>query len=288
MRKRGSFAAAMATAATLAIAGTAQAAVTIGSTLATPFAANDPGCNAGVPCTATNLALPAANQAAGGLFSPVNGTITSWKAAANTGVDVSLQVIRPVSGTTYTGVATSAPASWATGVSPDFATSLPIQAGDGIGLLNRNQNLIYGNNPGATIAAWYLAPAGFLADGSTRAADVTGAREALVQATIEPSNKIKFGAVTRNKKKGTATVKVELPNAGKLDYSGDGLAISGPATVVGADTVEVTVRATGKKQRKLRRKGKAGASPKVTFTPTNGTAASDTQSLQLKKKLKKK
>jgi hypothetical protein len=288
MRKRGSFAAAMVTAAALAIAGTAQASVTIGSNLAGTGATNMPGCNN--PCTATNLVLPASSVAPNGLLSPVNGTVTSWRARANTGLNLSLQVVRPVSGITYTGVATSVPASF-TGpdASGPFGTSLPIKAGDGIGLLSPNGNLIIANTIGGAVASWFLAPAGPLADGSTRAADVTGGNaEVLVQATVEPANNVSFGAVSRNKKKGTATVKVSLPNAGKVDYSGNGVAISGPANVTAAGEIDVFLKATGKKLRKLRKKGKAGASLTVTFTPTNGVAGSGKQDLQLKKKLKKK
>ncbi len=250
---------------------------------------NDPGCNAGAACTVTNLALPAAHQSGGGLTSPVNGTVTSWVARANTGNGISLQVLRQISGITYSGVATSAPQSWPAQVSPAFPTSLPIQRGDTIGLLNPNQNLVFAETPGATSAAWYLAPGGPLADGATRAADAIGStRETLVRAIVEPTNTVTAGTIARNKKKGTATVTISVPNPGQLSYAGTGANASGPASVASPGDVQVTVRATGKKRKKLNRKGKASVSFATTFTPNFGAAGITSTNLTLRKKVKKK
>jgi hypothetical protein len=292
VRRKGLLSAGLIVAALAASAGSAQGAVTIGSNLAGIPQENMPGCgSAGSPCTATNLSLPAASQAAGGLTSPVNGTVTSWRASANMGNNISLQVLRPVSGTTYTGVATSAAASWpGPGISPSFATSLPISQGDAIGLRSPNANLIFARPiPGAAVGVWYLAPTGPLADGATRAADATGnSTEALVQATIEPTNTIAFGALTRNKKKGTATQTITLPNPGQLSYSGTGVSVTGPASAAAPGDVQVTVGATGKKRKKLNKKGKVSVSFGTTYTPNFGAASITPDALTLRKKLKKK
>jgi hypothetical protein len=284
-----------------ALASQASATVTIGSNLggipdngggptieAFPTK-NDPGCNAGAACSATNLALPAAHQSGGGLTSPVNGTVTSWVARANTGNGISLQVLRQVSGTTYSGVATSAPQSWPAEVSPAFPTSLPIQRGDTIGLLNPNQNLVFAETPGATSAAWYLAPGGPLADGTTRAADAIGStREVLVRAIVEPTNTVTPGALTVRKKKGTAIQTISIPNPGQLSYFGTGVNVTGPASVGAPGDIQVMVRATGKKRKKLNRKGKVSVSFGTTFTPNFGAAGITPTKLTLRKKLKKK
>jgi hypothetical protein len=291
MVRKGFLAAGLVVTAIAASAGTVQAAVTIGSNLADPFATNAPGCNAGLPCTATNLALPATSVAANGLTSPVNGTVTSWRAAANTGNQLSLQVLRPVSGSTYTGVATSAPVNFAGPISSANPTSMPIQIGDGVGLLNPNQNLIFAMGiPDAAVAVWYLSPDGTLDDGSTRPADVTqNFREVLVQATIEPTNTVAFGAIARNKKKGTATVTVSVPNQGQLsNFLGAGVTVTGPASVAAPGDVQLAVRAFGEKLKKLKHKGKVGVSFNVTFTPSGGIAGGSVENLTLRKKLKKK
>jgi hypothetical protein len=273
-----------------ASATSAQATVTIGSDLTDTFDTNAPGCNAGLPCTAINPSLFAPSQAEGGLTSPVNGTVTSWRASANTGNQLSLQVLRPVSGSTYTGVATSAPVNFAGPISPPNPTSLPVQIGDGVGLLNPNQNLIFASGiPDTVVAVWYIAPGGPLGIGVTRPPDVTqNFREVLVQATIEPTNTVALGAVTSNKKKGTATVTVTVPNPGQLSYAGTGVNVTGPASVAAPSDVGLTVRATGKKAKKLRKKGKAGVSFGVTFTPNFGAAGITPENLTLRKKLKKK
>jgi len=57
------------------------------------------------------------------------------------------------------------------------------------------------------------------------------------------------------------------------------------ATAVnGAGDVQLLVRATGKKRRKLRKNGKAAVSLTVTFTPTGGNPSFQTTSLKLKLK----
>jgi hypothetical protein len=284
------------------LAGPAYAASTIGSSLTGDPVANDPGCNAGVPCTAANILIPSSSVASGGsLSSPVNGTVTSWRASANTGNNLSLQVLRPPAsscvpvsgpcgfpfsgGATLTGIATSAPENWpGPGVSPSFATSLPIQEGDVIGLLNRNQNLIFAGNGGGVIGVWYQG--GPLADGSTRAPDTGGnSREVLVQATIEPTNTVTFGAVTLNKKKGTAKLRITVPNRGALGYSsGEGVRVVGTVGLVDPGDFPLIVKATGKKLEKLTANGKVRVAFSVRFLPSQGTEGTTVDTLMLRRK----
>ena len=284
MRGKGLLTAGLVVTALAASVASAPAAVTIGSNLATPDTTNAPGCN--TSCTAVNLALPASSTAPGGLNSPVNGTVTSWSVRANTGPNLRLRVLRPAAGTTFSGVATSGPAGFTgPGISNPIATALPISLGDAIGLDSPNGNLIFGLTPAGTTAFWNMP---VLADGATRQADGTGSgRELLVQATIEPTNTVTFGAITRNKKKGTATVTVTVPNPGQLIYAGTGVSVTGPASVTAPGDIQVTVRATGKKAKKLKRKGKTSVSFGTTFTPNFGAAGIAPESIILRKKLKK-
>lgn len=284
MRRKGLLAPGL-VAMALAAAGPAQGAVTIGNNLTTTEATNMPGCN--IACTATNRTLPPTSTAPGGVTSPVNGTVTSWRLRANAAPSVRLRVLRPGGGTTFTGVATSGPAGFAgPGISGPIATSLPIQVGDGIGLDSPNGNLIFGSNLLGDTLFWNAPP---LADGSQRAADGSGPMvEVLVQATIEPTNTVTFGAITRNKKQGTATVAMTVPNAGQLSYSGTGVNVTGPVTVAAPGEVQLAISAIGKKRKKLKRNGKAGVSFTVTFTPTLGGTGNSNESLTLRKKLKQK
>jgi large repetitive protein len=89
--------------------------------------------------------------------------------------------------------------------------------------------------------------------------------------------------VTRDKNKGTATLAVAVPGAGELALGGQGLKAAS-ATAGGAGEVTLSVKAAGKAKKKLRRKGKKTFSPAVTFTPTGGTANTESTSVKLVRK----
>jgi hypothetical protein len=98
--------------------------------------------------------------------------------------------------------------------------------------------------------------------------------------------------VTRNKKKGTATIKVTLPNSGELVGSGKGVKASsaGQAAIskaVGVGTAQLVVKAKGKKRRKLNEKGKVKLNVALSFTPAGGSPQTQSLKVKLKKKLKK-
>src|SRR5262249_17888493 len=153
---------------------------------------------------------------------------------------------RPMGGTTYTGLNTSSAVSFGgPGIGGPFATSQNLKVGDTVGLRSPNGNLIFASTVGATNAVWYLAPNGPLGDGSTRAADATGNNvEVLVQATIDPSSKLQFAAPTLNKKKGTATMIMSVPNAGNLVYPTNGMSITGPTSVGSSGDFSLFIKAT--------------------------------------------
>ena len=98
--------------------------------------------------------------------------------------------------------------------------------------------------------------------------------------------------VTRNKKKGTATITVTLPNSGELVGSGKGVKASsaGQAVIskaVGVGTAQLVVKAKGKKRRKLNEKGKVKLNVALSYTPTGGSPQSQSLKVKLKKKHKK-
>jgi hypothetical protein len=258
----------------------ARAAVTIGSNLATPATTNM-NCN-GVACTIANLSLIAANQAPGGLTSPVTGTVTSWRASAGgTATNVSLRVLTPGTGLTYTGGGASAPTT-ITGVSGPIASSVPIKAGDAVGLDSGNSGLVLGSNAGAAQAYWTLPTLG---PGSTRLGLSGGPYETLVQAVVEPTNTLTYGKLKRNKKKGTARLTVNVPNPGQLSFSGRGIKVRASASAaVSAGPLAVTIKAKGKKAKKLARKGKLKVKLVFTYTPDNGSTKKQSKKVTLRKK----
>jgi hypothetical protein len=128
--RRLRWAAPIAAVALLSFGANARAAtVTVGSPLTQAF--NPVGF--GKVETIANTALP---EPGSHVFSPVNGTIVRWRVLGAQGGPFRLRVMRRVGGFTFTGAGTSgfeAPASLGL---QTFATNLPIQAGDTIGLDN--------------------------------------------------------------------------------------------------------------------------------------------------------
>src|SRR3954453_6023531 len=109
-------------------AANAQAAVvTVGSPLSAPF----PFSGAFGQVTVTNLILP---EPGANVTSPVSGTIVSWRLSGATGGPFRLRVLTPGGGTTFTGAGTSEPRTPPSTATEAFPTSLPIRAGQQIGL----------------------------------------------------------------------------------------------------------------------------------------------------------
>jgi hypothetical protein len=150
----------MAVGSALALAPAAGAdTVTLGSTTGTP---SQTLCSAGIECTY----VPFLNAAVPSLWVPFDGTITSFAInAGSNGGTVTLRVLRPAGGGRYTGVGTSAPLTVAAGVQ-NATTSLPVRAGDVIGLENSNSAILF--DPIGTLTtftAYYALPS--LGDGAS-------------------------------------------------------------------------------------------------------------------------
>jgi hypothetical protein len=105
-----------------------------------------------------------------------------------------------------------------------------------------------------------------------------------------PSNVITLGKVKPNTANGTATLSVTVPGAGVLTLSGKGIKSqrAGAAglrvgkPVAGAGTVKLKIKAKGKTLKQLKAHGKVTVKVTVTFTPTGGTARSETKKVKLK------
>lgn len=100
-------------------------------------------------------------------------------------------------------------------------------------------------------------------------------------------------AITRNKKKGTATITVSAQFPGELIATGKGVKASSAGLAVtsksvGAGQSQLLIKAKKKKKRKLNQKGKVKLNVAVTYTPTGGNAKTQSVKVKLKKNLKKK
>ena len=154
--------------------------VTLGSTTGTP---SQNICSASIDCTY----VPFSGAAAPELQVPFDGTVTSFSVnAGSTGGKVQLRVLRPAGGGQFTGAGTSpAETLTATGVNT-FAVSLPVRAGDVLGLDNSSSALMFDTTTPSAITAYYQ-PA--LADGSTAAPNLNRtAYRLLLSATVQQSS----------------------------------------------------------------------------------------------------
>lgn len=107
--------------------------------------------------------------------------------------------------------------------------------------------------------------------------------------TAEITNSIISGNTAKlNKKKGTATLQVKVPGAGKVVLAGSKTVAGQKKTAKSKATIGLTVKAKGKAAKALKKKGKATVKAKVTFTPTGGGAKTATKSVKLVKKKPKK
>jgi hypothetical protein len=220
--------------------------------------------------------------------------ITSWshEAFSTANQQIKFRVYRQVMGLTYRVVGQDIH-SLTPSVVNTFSADVPVSPGDILGISNgpNTPNMGCGigpfnqtdltNNGSNT-------PPGLAIGDSVTFTSVPGSRLD-VSAVVEPVNAFTIAGTIRNKKKGNATLTLNLPNPGELTVSGTGVAeTAAAARSVPAGAVALTIQATGKKRKKLKRKGKAAVAPTFTYTPTGGATSTQSTQLTLKKKSKKK
>jgi virginiamycin B lyase len=140
----------------------------------------------------------------------------------------------------------------------------------------------------------YTPDRGFSGTDSFRfAASNAGATSPIATATIQVApapriapvpNDFTFGALTLNKKNGTARLAVEIPGAGGLELAETARVKGASASAAAAGEVTLIVKAKGRARRKLRNSGKARVTAEVTFAPIGGAPSAQATSLRLVKK----
>jgi hypothetical protein len=174
-----------------------------------------------------------------------------------------------------------------------FPASIPVQTGDQLGVYVPTA----AGSPACTFGTASASDSqrsrpGNTPDGATgNFTGVATGRRLNVSATFVPSNVFTVGRTTRNKKKGTATVEVTVPNTGELTAAGKGVTAIGASSAVAVaapGAVKLKIRAKGKKRKKLNSKGKVKAALTLTYIPTSGTASTQSLSVKLRKRTKRK
>jgi hypothetical protein len=113
-----------------------------------------------------------------------------------------------------------------------------------------------------------------------RGSNVSGGSDSTVTVQVlPPPNGFTF-KVKRNRRRGTASLKVEVPVGGRLQLAGAGVRGLGLETIE-AGRVALPVRPTGKLKRRLAKRGFATARFNLTFTPIDGNARTEQGSVAL-------
>jgi hypothetical protein len=177
-------------------AGASTQTVTLGSTSGTP---SQNVCAGSLDCTYA----PFSNVSTPELQVPFDGTVTSFSVNSGSSSNtVELRVLRPASGGQFTGAGTS-PAEPLSGGVSTFAVSLPVKAGDVLGLDNASDALLFDNTDPTAVTAYYELPP--LADGSTAAPNHRSDYRLLLSATVQSSGTTTTGTTTTTTTTATTT-----------------------------------------------------------------------------------
>lgn len=197
-------------------AATPAQTVTLGSTAGNPTM-NE--CLSMINCTY----VPFSGVNLPGLQVPFDGTVTRFSVnSASGGNEVALRVLRPAGGGKFTGAGTSAAEMLPGGVAT-FTVSLPVKAGDILGLDNSDSALMFDTTDPNAITAFYELPA--LADGATLAPNHTATGDRLLLSAVVVQTTTTTTTTTTTGTGTTTTPTTRLPPA---------LTRTGPARVSGS------------------------------------------------------
>jgi hypothetical protein len=255
-------------------------------------------------------------------YTAPDGVLTSWRyhSVPNPAPTLTLKLVLFKAGNApnvYQAMAASDTKNIDANTGYDFKERIPVKQGYVLGVVQNTVGNI-GLTPVSGSDLMGLFPADVQVGDTATATDIRTARLA-VAATVESdkdgdgfgdvsqdrcptqaathdacSNQFSFGHLKRKRGKGTATLPVTLPGAGKISLSGRGVVGQRPARAISsssdrpvsaAGTVKLLIKAKGKAKRKLNDTGKAKIRVRVKYTPTDGTANTKTLKVKLIKKL---
>jgi hypothetical protein len=223
-------------------------------------------------------------------------SITSWStnAGAGPGQTMSFKVFRQVGTDTFRVVAHDGPRALAESTTNRFPVNIAVQPGDFIGINSANAASV--NNACVFTDPDFVSPTdryrghiGDPADGEENTYFQSGSvAHVNVTAVVKPINAFTLGVLTRNKKKGTAAISVEVPAPGELTLSGKGVKAAAnarsSAAVAAPGTATLTIKAKGKTAKKLAQTGKATIKATIKYTPSDGDPNAQTRKVTLRRK----
>jgi hypothetical protein len=138
--------------------------------------------------------------------------------------------------------------------------------------------------PGVTdIGAYEFVPTAPCGSTATPTTSSTAATSPAPPSPPTISNLIKVGKLKLNKKAGTATLAVKVPDAGTLTVTAKGLK-KVVRSSKGAATLSLPIKSVGKTKKSLAETGKAKLALTLTFAPTGGTAKRTSKTVKLLEK----
>jgi hypothetical protein len=230
----------------------------------------------------------------------ISWTVNAGTMGAGSGQQLEMKFFRKVADpATYKVVGQDGPRLLAQGLN-NFSTNLAVQPGDVLGLNDINASISareaceFGQ-PGDS----YLSAPGNLNQGDPPKNFAPDPDERLsIQAVVQlapgasptGASAFSFGKTKDNHKNGTATITVDVPGPGTVGLTGKGVKterIAGAVaskTVSQAGAVKLLVKPKGKTKHKLAKTGKAKVKVNVTYTPSGGNAAAQSERVKLIKK----
>ncbi len=267
-------------------AASVPAAVTIGQ-LAPPNPSSDTSAD-------TDRAQPSVTSGNSYVVPEIGGvtawTLTSWShnAAADVGQEMTMKVFRKAADPlAYTVVGHDGPRPLTPSIVNTFQTRLSVKTGDVLG--NNSKSPVDNASYFPALGDSLIRLQQGISDGQTGTFVIDADLRLNITASLEPTNTFSLGRITRNKKRGTATLEATVPNPGDLSIGGKGVKSAEGGTAVSAKAVsggpvKVAIRARGKKKRKLNETGKVKLNLAITYTPTGGAPSTDSAKVKLRKR----
>jgi hypothetical protein len=251
----------------------ATAAVTIGQLSPDPPTAN---------CTTPGLDYLQPSVTGGNLYvAKEAGTITSWTTnSSGVGATYVLKVFRRTTDPdSFQVMAHSDPHLLSLGVN-NVPVSIPVKSGDMLGYHES------GSPNSCTFTSFgdnVLNRAGNLQDGAAGTFAPQNDVRLNLSAVLVPDNAFTFSGITRDRKRGTATITVTTSNPGVITAAGKGMKKRAAKNIAVAGPVTFPIVAIGKARHRLARRGSVVLPVRVTFFPPGGDAAIQSINLKLKR-----
>jgi hypothetical protein len=210
------------------------------------------------------------------------GTITSWSTrSSDDDATYAFKVFRRTSDPdVFQVIARSSPHELRPGVNT-VPVSIAVRSGDMIGL---NES---GDANSCTFPVFgdgVITRGGSLGVGTSGAFVPQSDVRLNLSAVLVPSNDFTVTSITRDRKHGTATLSVDVPNPGVMTFSGKAMKKRPSKSIAVAGTVHFAISPVGVKKRKLEKRGKLTVIPTLTFFPSGGDPASQTFPVKLKQR----